>query len=91
MAGYFAQPKGLALDREDRLYVVDANFEAVQLFDQGGNLLMAFGREGHGPGEFWLPAGISIDASGRIWVADSFNHRLQVFEQLPAPGGANGK
>jgi DNA-binding beta-propeller fold protein YncE len=44
---------------------------------------MAFGREGHGPGEFWLPAGLFIDPRGRIWVADSYNRRVQVFDYLP--------
>ena len=38
MPGYFAQPKGIAVDSEDHLYVVDANFEAVQIFDAGGTL-----------------------------------------------------
>jgi hypothetical protein len=83
MAGYFAQPKGIALDPEGHLYVVDANFEAVQIFDTDGNLLLAFGHEGSGPGEFWLPTGIHIDPHGRIWVADSYNKRVQVFDYLP--------
>jgi DNA-binding beta-propeller fold protein YncE len=91
LPGYFAQPKGLAVDAQDRLFVVDANFEAVQLFDctegADGKLLMTFGHEGQGPGEFWLPAGIHIDAAGRIWVADSYNKRIQVFEQLAETEG----
>jgi hypothetical protein len=43
---------------------------------------MAFGQEGHGPGEFWLPAGICIDVHDRIYVADSYNKRVQIFEFL---------
>jgi DNA-binding beta-propeller fold protein YncE len=65
------------------LYVVDAQFEAVELFNDTGNLLLDFGEEGHAPGEFWLPCGIFIDGNGRIWVADSYNHRVQVFDYLP--------
>jgi sugar lactone lactonase YvrE len=83
MPGYFSQPKGLALDSEDHLYVVDANFESVQIFDAEGRLLLDFGREGSGPGEFWLPAGIYIDANNRIWIADSYNRRVQVLDYLP--------
>jgi DNA-binding beta-propeller fold protein YncE len=86
MPGTFAQPKGIGADAEGRIYVVDANFEAVQVFDREGTLLMTFGREGRGPGEFWLPAGLWIDAGGRIWIADSYNQRVQVFDFLP--GGA---
>ena len=49
--------------------MVDAHFENVQVFDDRGRLLMAFGEEGGGPGEFSLPAGVAIDESDRIWVA----------------------
>ena len=83
LPGYFSQPKGLALDSQDHLYVVDANFEAVQIFDSNGVLLMDFGQEGRGPGELWLPAGIFIDARDRIWIADSYNRRVQVFDYVP--------
>ena len=82
MPGYFSQPKGLAVDSDDHLYAVDANFESVQIFTPDGQLLMDFGVEGHGPGEFWLPAGIHIDSHNRIWVADSYNRRVQVFDYL---------
>jgi sugar lactone lactonase YvrE len=44
---------------------------------------MAFGKEGHKPGEFWLPAGICIDQQGRMWIADRENARVQVFALLP--------
>jgi sugar lactone lactonase YvrE len=83
MPGYFAQPKGLSVDSEGHVYVVDANFETVQLFTDDGRLLMDFGTEGRAPGEFWLPAGIYIDAGDRIWVADTYNRRVQVFDYLP--------
>ena len=52
--------------------------------DPEGRLLLVFGREGRGPGEFWLPTGIFIDGHDRIWVADSYNRRVQVFDYLPA-------
>lgn len=83
MPGTFSQPKGLATDADDHLYVVDANFEAVQIFDDQGRLLLDFGQEGQGPGAFWLPAGIFIDPANHVWVADSYNRRVQVFEYLP--------
>jgi DNA-binding beta-propeller fold protein YncE len=83
MPGYFGQPKGIAVDPEDHLYVVDANFESVQIFNADGQLLLDFGTEGHNPGEFWLPAGISIDSHNRIWIADAYNRRIQVFDYLP--------
>ena len=82
MPGYFAQPKGIAVDTQGHVYAVDANFETVQIFNDQGALLMDFGQEGHQPGAFWLPAGIFIDRRNRIWVADCYNRRVQVFDFL---------
>jgi hypothetical protein len=50
------------------------------MFDANGTLLMDFGQEGTGAGEFWLPSGIFIDMHNRIWVADGYNRRVQVFD-----------
>jgi sugar lactone lactonase YvrE len=83
LPGYFAQPKGLAVDTEDHLYVIDSQFEAVQMFDAEGKLLMDFGEEGRSPGQFWLPTGVFIDPNNRIWIADSYNQRIQVFDYKP--------
>jgi DNA-binding beta-propeller fold protein YncE len=81
-AGDFALPKGVAFDSEGHIYVVDAQFENIQVFDPNGQLLMAFGEEGNGLGEFSLPAGLMIDGMDRIWVADAGNHRIQVFSYM---------
>ena len=48
------------------VYVADAMFDNIQVFDQQGRLLLHFGRSGQQPGEFWLPMGIFIDESNRI-------------------------
>jgi DNA-binding beta-propeller fold protein YncE len=81
--GYFAQPKALSVDNDDNLYVIDNQFETVQMFNPDGQLLMDFGEEGHGMGQFWLPTGIFVDYGRRIWVADSYNRRIEVFDNLP--------
>jgi sugar lactone lactonase YvrE len=82
-AGNLALPKGVAMDDDGNIWVVDAQFENIQAFSTDGRLLMAFGGEGRGPGEFWLPAGACIDELQRLWVADTHNHRVQVFQLLP--------
>lgn len=84
-AGDFSMPKGIAVDRDGHLYIADAHFENVQVFDDLGRLLMAFGREGRGAGRFSLPAGLAFDDRDRLWVADSGNRRLQVFEYVRSP------
>ena len=59
--GSFARPKGIALDRAGRMYVGDAAFENVQVFDAEGRLLLFFGQPGDKREGLNLPAGIAID------------------------------
>jgi len=59
--GAFARPRGITLDREDRLYAVDAAFDTVQIFTKEGQLLFFFGKAGYKPGDLFLPAKIVVD------------------------------
>ena len=58
--GSFTRPKGLAVDRNGNLYVVDAAFQNVQIFNAHGDLLMHFGGSYEGAGAMWLPASVEI-------------------------------
>ena len=51
----------MAVDKAGNLYVVDAAFENVQIFNGRGELLLFFGGPGNEPGSMYLPAGISVD------------------------------
>lgn len=56
------RPKGIAFDRSNRMWVVDAGpATAVKVFRNDGRLLMLFGFLGLEPGNMYLPAGIHID------------------------------
>jgi sugar lactone lactonase YvrE len=62
--GTFARPKGIAVDRENRLYSVDASFDNVQLFNADGSVLLwfgHFGKTGLDQGDLYLPAKVAID------------------------------
>jgi DNA-binding beta-propeller fold protein YncE len=59
--GQFVRPKGIAVDNEQNLFVVDAAFENVQIFNEEGQLLMFFGGPYKGPGDMYLPANVTID------------------------------
>ena len=72
----------MATDSDGNLYVVDALFENIQIFDPQGRFLMHWGENGTTPGCFWLPRGIAIDTHDRIWVADAYNRRVQVFKRV---------
>lgn len=73
------RPKGIAIDSEDHIYLVEGEWGMVQVFDREGRLLYNFGN-GTGFGQFQLPAGLFIDGNDRVYVVDSYNHRVQVFQ-----------
>ncbi|RMF06546.1 MAG: hypothetical protein D6762_09235 [Candidatus Neomarinimicrobiota bacterium] len=68
--GQFARPKGIAIDRDDVLYVIDAAFENAQMFDQDGNLLMFIGGPYEREGNMYLPASITIDYDHLAYFQD---------------------
>jgi DNA-binding beta-propeller fold protein YncE len=85
-AGNFASPKGVSADSDGNIYVVDALFDAVQVFARDGTLLLGFGERGTRAGRLWLPSGMFIDAKDAIYVADAYNQRISVFERVAAAG-----
>ncbi len=78
-------PRGVAVDDEHHLYVVDAANHAVRMYrvtDQPAAVpgyLTSFGTEGTGDGAFEYPNGIAADSRGRVYVTDRENDRLQVW------------
>jgi len=58
--GQFGRPKGIAVDDENRIYVVDAAHQNIQVFSESGQLLMFFGDPGLPAGSLNIPAGVAI-------------------------------
>ncbi len=81
-AGEMPRVKGLAVDRNGRLWLSDAYLDQVSLYRPGGTFLMALGGRGAAAGELSFPAGIAAHPDGRIAVADSLNRRVQVFRTV---------
>jgi DNA-binding beta-propeller fold protein YncE len=82
--GSMFRPKGISVDSEGHIYVVDGLWGVVQIFDRQGELLYYFGQRGAQLGEFQLPSGLFIDKNDRIYIADSYNGRVQVFQYYGA-------
>jgi len=59
--GQFARVKGIAVDRENRLYAVDAMSQVVQIFNEEGKLLTWFGEPGADKLVQNLPAKVVVD------------------------------
>ncbi len=57
----FVRPKGIAIDKESRIWVVDAATEVAKIYNQQAQLLLFFGLPGNEPGMMNLPAKIILD------------------------------
>ena len=57
----FIRPKGIAIDNEDRIWVIDAGSEVAKIYNQRAQLLLFFGLPGNEPGMMNLPTKIVLD------------------------------
>ena len=76
-------PRGVALDAQGRLYVVDALAHRVDMYSDAGQSLANFGENGTGPGQFSFPNDIAFNsADGHAFIADRDNNQVQVWGTL---------
>lgn len=75
------EPASVAIDRDERIFVVEALSHRVSVFDRAGVRVQTFGTLGAGPGELLEPQGIAVAAEGEIYVADTGNDRVSVFDR----------
>jgi streptogramin lyase len=75
----FADIRGILVDAEGGIYVLDTQAAEIRVFDARGRYRYTIGQEGAGPREFRGPVGMAWDPDGRIWVADPGNARYSVF------------
>jgi peptidylamidoglycolate lyase len=79
-ARHFNKPTDVAFAANGDFYVSDGYGNSrVAKFDRSGRFLFAWGKKGHGPGEFDLPHQVRLDSKGDVYVADRQNKRIQVF------------
>ncbi|MBS1141366.1 MAG: hypothetical protein H6R13_2819 [Proteobacteria bacterium] len=88
MMGNLVRPKGVAIDSEDNLYVIESYYDHLLVFDDQARFLLPIGGTGKAAGNFYLPGGVWIDKGNRVFVADTFNGRITVFQFLG--GGDHG-
>lgn len=88
MIGNLVRPKGVAIDSENNLYVIESYHDHLLVFDDRARFLLPIGGTGKAAGNFYLPGGVWIDKGNRVFVADTFNGRIAVFQFLG--GGDHG-
>jgi uncharacterized protein (TIGR03663 family) len=76
--GEFAEPRGLAVDRDGALLVADSGNNRIQKLAPDGKVLAVWGGPSAGsePGQFRQPCGVGTGPDGSIYVADTWNHRI---------------
>jgi DNA-binding beta-propeller fold protein YncE len=78
----FNMPTNLAIAANGDIFVSDGyGNHRVHKFNSEGDLLLSWGRQGTGPGEFALVHNIWVDKHQRVLVADDENHRIQLFDE----------
>lgn len=92
--GEFNLPREAEIGPDGRLYVVDGGNFRVQVFEQDGTFVRAWGMAGRRPGQFMRPKGISLDPDGNVYVADAAFSNVQIFNasgQLLMPLASRGE
>lgn len=90
--GQFNNPRAVAFDRQDRIFVTDESNNRIQRFDgPSTSTVLAFGSGLAGP------AGIAVDINDFVYVADSGHNRIVKYRtdgsyvtQWPSPNGPAG-
>jgi hypothetical protein len=68
--GVLGNPTDVQVGADGAVYVLDAYYKKVVVFEPSGELRTAFGGEGEGPGEMMRPHAMSLDGDGSILVYD---------------------
>ena len=99
--GLIGDAHGLAIDRHDRIWLIDRDAHVIHAIDQSGNVVQSLGARGKPRFQepFNHPAGVAIAPDGEIYVADGYgNSRVHHFaadgmflRSWGKPGGGDGE
>ena len=78
--------------------VADSSNHRIQVFDEKGGFIRAFGSSGSGDGQLSSPYNVVVDLRGNYFVAEYGNHRVSVFNsngqffwKFGSKGNGNGQ
>jgi len=75
------KPKGMGIDADGNIMVVEPHYNCVNHFSPEGKLLRKWGTQGIEPGRLYIPRNVVADAAGNLFVCE-YNpvNRVQVFD-----------
>jgi uncharacterized protein YjdB/sugar lactone lactonase YvrE len=68
--GFFCSPKGIAIDKNDRIHIADTYNNRIQIMDVNGNMLGKLGNVTN-------PQDIAMDLNGNYYIPDSSYYSAQ--------------
>ncbi|MGB8953388.1 MAG: 6-bladed beta-propeller [Candidatus Aminicenantales bacterium] len=75
----FSMIISIAVDEEERVYVLDIKERDVKVYDRNGNFIRTIGRRGQGPGELENPYTVQITSQNEVVVYDPMRRHLVFF------------
>lgn len=79
----FGLPSGLAMDDQNRVYILDTFQHSIRVYTYDGEELGSYGTQGAEDGRFNYPAAIAYAGGDVFAVADKWNDRVQVIRVTP--------
>ena len=77
--GQLNYPLGIAVDRDDNIYVSDCYNHRIQKFTSEGKFVAAVGNKGNNHLQLNCPSGIHFNQrNNKLYVCDQCNHRIKV-------------
>lgn len=71
--------KNIAINNQDKLYLVDEDNHRIRKYTLDGELIHYWGKRGSKVGQFNTPHDIAIDKNNNVYVTDKLNSRVQKF------------
>jgi len=82
---FIHQAKGLTVDQYGEVYITEGAEHSIKKIDRRNVVLLSFGSEGSGRGQFRQATGIFAKRTGQIYVADTDNRRVEAFKIISSP------
>jgi len=75
---YISQANGISVDHRGDIYLTEGIKHSIKKINRYEDVLISFGSQGEGRGQFNDASGVFADQGEKIYVADSKNKRVQI-------------